>query len=160
MSVIAFSLTSCAACSGSSGRQQAAAGTSDEVPVVYFVKDITPENLVRIYECLGREAEGKVAVKLSTGEPGGHHFLNPQLVKGLVQGLRANIVECNTAYGGRRGNLHDHIRAALEHGWCDIATVDIQDGVATMALPAPKGAVRLKKEEGNFFSYLFMYYGG
>ena len=124
-------------------------------PAVYFSKDLSPAGLRRAYDALGAALPGKVGVKVSTGEPGGHHFLDPQLVKGLVQSLRANIVECNTAYGGRRSNLHDHIRAALEHGWCDIATVDILDGVATMELPAPDGAVRLKKDivGANFRDY-------
>lgn len=124
-------------------------------PAVYFTRDISPAGLQKVFDALHAKLPGKVGVKVSTGEPGGHNFLNPQLVKGLVQGLRANIVECNTAYGGRRGNLHDHIRAALEHGWCDIATVDIQDGVATMDLPAPEGARRLKKDivGANFRDY-------
>lgn len=124
-------------------------------PAVYFTKDLSAAGLRKAYGALGAALPGKVGVKVSTGEPGGHHFLDPQLVKGLVQSLRANIVECNTAYGGRRGNLHDHIRAALEHGWCDIATVDILDGVATMELPAPDGAVRLKKDivGANFRDY-------
>ena len=124
-------------------------------PAVYFTKDLSAAGLRRAYDALGAALPGKVGVKVSTGEPGGHHFLDPQLVKGLVQSLRANVVECNTAYGGRRGNLHDHIRAALEHGWCDIATVDILDGVATMELPAPDGAVRLKKDivGANFRDY-------
>ena len=124
-------------------------------PAVYFTKDLSPAGLRRAYDALGAALPGKVGVKVSTGEPGGHNFLNPQLVKELVQGLRANVVECNTAYGGRRGNLHDHIRAALEHGWCDIATVDILDGVATLDLPAPEGAVRLKKDivGANFRDY-------
>ena len=124
-------------------------------PAVYFSKDLSPAGLRKAYGALGAALPGKVGVKVSTGEPGGHNFLNPQLVKELVQGLRANVVECNTAYGGRRGNLHDHIRAALEHGWCDIATVDILDGVATLDLPAPDGAVRLKKDivGANFRDY-------
>ena len=124
-------------------------------PAVYFTRDLSAAGLQKAYAALGVTLPDKVGVKVSTGEPGGHHFLNPQLLKGLVQSLRANIVECNTAYGGRRGNLHDHIRAALEHGWCDIATVDIQDGVATMELPAPKGAIRLKKDivGANFRDY-------
>ena len=135
MSVIAFSLTSCAACSGSSGRQQAAAGASDEVPVVYFVKDITPENLVRIYECLGREAEGKVAVKLSTGEPGGHNFLDPALIRDLVQKVDGTIVECNTAYGGPRSSTESHLKAAEDHGFTAIAPVVIMDADGEVELP-------------------------
>ena len=126
-----------------------------EGPAVYFTKDISPAGLRKAFDALKANLPGKVGVKVSTGEPGGHNFLNPQLVKGLVQSLRANIVECNTAYGGRRGNLRDHIRAAVEHGWCDIATVDILDGVATMDLPAPEGAKRLRKDivGANFRDY-------
>ena len=135
------------------GKPKAWAGA--EGPAVYFTKDISPAGLQKAFDALRVNLPGKVGVKVSTGEPGGHNFLNPQLVKGLVQGLRANIVECNTAYGGRRGNLRDHIRAAVEHGWCDIATVDILDGVATMDLPAPEGAKRLRKDivGANFRDY-------
>ena len=43
----------------------------NETPKVYMFKEISPENLVKIYEALNRKATGKVAVKLSTGEPGG-----------------------------------------------------------------------------------------
>ena len=156
MSVIAFSLTSCAACSGSSGRQQAAAGTSDEVPVVYFVKDITPENLVRIYECLGREAEGKVAVKLSTGEPGGHNFLDPALIRDLVQKVDGTIVECNTAYGGPRSSTESHLKAAEDHGFTAIAPVVIMDADGEVALPV-KGGRHLKEDfvGRNYLNYDF-----
>ena len=66
---------------------------------VYMTRDITPESLVKIYEAVGRKAHGKVAVKISTGEPGGHNYLKPELIKGLVQKVNGTIVECNTAYG-------------------------------------------------------------
>ena len=92
-----------------------------EKATVYFTKEITPEALVRIYEAAGRELNGKVAVKLSTGEPGGHNFLNPQLIKGLVQKLSGTIVECNTAYGGKRSNNKDHWQTFKDHGFMDIA---------------------------------------
>ena len=72
----------------------------NETPKVYMFKEISPENLVKIYEALNRKATGKVAVKLSTGEPGGHNFLQPALIKDLVQKVNGTIVECNTAYGG------------------------------------------------------------
>lgn len=64
---------------------------------VYFTKEITPESLIKIYEALGKDLKGKVAVKISTGEPGGHNFLNPNLIKDLVTKLNGTIVECNTA---------------------------------------------------------------
>jgi hypothetical protein len=70
--------------------------------IVYFTKDISEEGLIKIYEKLGVELKGKVAVKISTGEPGGHNYLNPNLIKGLVNKLNGTIVECNTAYQGKR----------------------------------------------------------
>ncbi len=84
------------------------------VPKVYMFKEISPENLVKIYEALGREATGKVAVKLSTGEPGGHNFLQPALIKDLVQKVKGTIVECNTAYGGGRADTENHLKAAKD----------------------------------------------
>ena len=82
---------------------------------------------VKIYEALGREAKGRVAVKLSTGEPGGHNFLQPALIKELVQIVNGTIVECNTAYGGGHANTESHLKAAADHGFTAIATVDIMD---------------------------------
>jgi len=112
---------------------------------VYMIKDITPENLVRIYEALGRPATGKVAVKLSTGEPGGHHFLQPILIKDLVQKVNGTIVECNTAYGGGRAKTADHLKAAEQHGFTAIAKVDIMDADGEIALPV-KGGRHLKED--------------
>ena len=106
-----------------------------DLPRVYMVKDITPENLVRVYEALGRPATGRVAVKLSTGEPGGHNFLQPALIEGLVKRVNGTIVECNTAYGGRRSSTADHLKAAEEHGFTAIAKVDIMDADGEFNLP-------------------------
>lgn len=98
-----------------------------EVPKVYLIKEINSENLIKIYEALGRKAEGNVAVKLSTGEPGGHNFLQPFLIAPLVQKVKGTIVECNTAYGGGRANTEAHLKAAADHGFTAIAKVDIMD---------------------------------
>ena len=103
---------------------------------VYFTKEITEESLIKIYEALGVELKGKVGVKISTGEPGGHNYLKPELIKGLVQKLNANIVECCTAYGGRRMRLEDHLQTVEEHGFTKIATVDIMDGESDFEIPA------------------------
>ena len=116
-----------------------AAGQTDAPSKVYYVREITPENLVRIYEVLERPATGKVAVKLSTGEPGGHHFLQPALIAPLVQKLDGTIVECNTAYGGGRAATADHLKAAEAHGFTAIAPVDIMDADGDVALPVKKG---------------------
>lgn len=102
---------------------------------VYMTKDISPEALVKVYEALGRPAEGKVAVKISTGEPGGHNFLQPSLIKDLVQKVDGTIVECNTAYGGRRSSTEDHLKAAGEHGFTAIADVDIMDADGEFRIP-------------------------
>ncbi|HOD41859.1 MAG TPA: ferredoxin, partial [Candidatus Wallbacteria bacterium] len=73
-----------------------------ELPVVYMTAEITPESLVSIFNKMGRKLPGRVGVKISTGEPGGHNFLAPALIKDLVKSLNGVIVECNTAYGGKR----------------------------------------------------------
>lgn len=75
---------------------------------VYFTKDISEEGLIKIYEALNQNLKGKVAIKISTGEMGGHNYLDPNLIKGLVQKLKGTIVECNTAYPGKRMNSSDH----------------------------------------------------
>ena len=102
---------------------------------VWMTKEISPEALVRIYEALGRPATGKAAVKISTGEPGGRNFLSPALIKGLVHRVNGTIVECNTAYGGKRSRTEDHLRAAKEHGFSDIARVDIMDAEGEFTIP-------------------------
>ena len=110
-----------------------------EKPKVYMFREINSENLVKIYEALGRKAEGRVAVKVSTGEPGGHNFLQPSLIKDLVQSFNGTIVECNTAYAGRRFATEDHLKAAEEHGFTAIAPVDIMDADGETALPVTGG---------------------
>lgn len=123
-------------CGSATGR---GANNADELPKVYYMREITPENLVRIYDVLERPATGKVAVKLSTGEPGGHHFLQPALIAPLVQKVNGTIVECNTAYGGGRAATADHLKAAEAHGFTAIAPVDIMDAEGDVSLPVKRG---------------------
>ena len=111
---------------------------------VYFTKEITPQSLIKMYEAIGKELKGKVGVKISTGEPGGHNFLNPNLIKDLVSKLNGTIVECNTAYAGRRNSTEEHWKAIKEHGFLDIANVDIMDEEGDMALPVENG-IHLKE---------------
>lgn len=107
--------------------------------VVYFTREISPEAMLAVYNALGREAAGRVAVKLSTGEPGGTNFLKPSLIAGLVRKVNGTIVECNTAYGGGRSQTADHLKAAAEHGFTAIAPVDIMDADGEVALPVDGG---------------------
>lgn len=78
------------------------AGVSGEASVVYFTSNISSEGMVAVYEALGWEPAGRVAVKLSTGEPPASNYLQPELIKDLVELVDGTIVECNTAYGGSR----------------------------------------------------------
>ena len=110
-----------------------------ETAKVYFTKDISPESLVRIYKALNIELQNKVAVKLSTGEPGGHNFLQPEMIKDLVSEINGTIVECNTAYGGPRSTTESHWRVMKQHGFMDIAPCDIMDGENEIALPVHGG---------------------
>ena len=115
----------------------------EQLPKVYMTTEITPEGLVKVYEALGVKADGKVAVKISTGEPGGKNYLKPELIGKLVQSVDGTIVECNTAYRGRRFSAEEHIKAAREHGFFDIANVDIMDAEGEIKI-AVKDTTHLK----------------
>ena len=121
-------------------QKQASEEGSSSLPKVYFIKDITSENLIKIYNALGRKAEGKhVAVKLSTGEAGNPNYLQPALIKDLVHLVKGTIIEGNTAYGGKRTNVADHMKVAEEHGFTAIADVDIMDANGQVELPVNGG---------------------
>jgi uncharacterized Fe-S center protein len=94
---------------------------------VYFTKNITPENLIKIYKALGVELPGKVGVKVSTGEDGAKGYLKADLIAPFVKSLNGTIVECNTAYGGARNTVKDHMKVAEAHGFTSFAPVDILD---------------------------------
>lgn len=131
-------LTACANNPEGQNAEQAPAPTNDgNGATVYFTKDISPESLVRIYEALGAApTEGqRVAVKISTGESSRTNYLRPDFIRPLVQKVGANIVECNTAYGGNRSTTANHKKAIEERGFGAIATVDIMDEEGTMNLP-------------------------
>ena len=107
--------------------------------IVYMTREITPESLVRIYRALGVSLPGSAAVKISTGEPGGRNFLQPELIRNLVQELKGTIVECNTAYEGRRNTSKAHWETMRDHGFTAIAPCDILDEEGHMPLPVTGG---------------------
>lgn len=128
---------------GSEATQQqpeAAQGT----PVVYMTQEITPEGLMAVYQALQWEPQGRVAVKLSTGEPPASNYLRPELIAGLVQSLDGTIVECNTAYGGSRAETAMHYQVAEDHGFTAIADFQILDEEGSMTLPV-QGGTRLSE---------------
>ena len=121
---------------------------------VYFTADISPAGLAAVYNALGQQPSGRVAVKLSTGEPPNSNYLRPALIKDLVQSLNGTIVESNTAYGGRRASTAFHKQVAKDHGFTDIAVVDILDEDGSISLPV-KGGTRLHE---NFVGAHFANY--
>lgn len=124
---------------------------SGKKPIVYMTKNITPDGLMAVYNALNHKLPGKVAVKISTGEPGGKHFLSPDLIKNLVNEVNGTIVECNTAYGGPRSNTTDHKKVAIDHGFTAVATVDIMDEDSSISLPFEKGVNITEDFVGSHF---------
>ena len=104
-------------------------------PTVYFTSDISAAGLVKVYEALGVTPSGHVAVKISTGESEHSNHLRPDLIKDLVQKVGGTLVECNTAYGGNRGNTAAHRKAIAERGYEAVAPVDIMDEEGSIELP-------------------------
>ena len=84
---------------------------------VYFIKDITPENIVKIYKTLGKNLTGKVAVKLHSGEEGNQNYVRPEMVRKIVEYVKGTVVECNTAYDGARDTTEKHVKLMEDHGW-------------------------------------------
>ena len=113
---------------------------------VYFIKDVTPENVVRAYDALGVSLGGNVAVKLHSGEPGNQNFLRPDFMKSAVNHVNGTIVECNTAYDGGRDTTERHKETMQLHGWIEIADVDIMDAEGQVELPVAGG----KQLETNY----------
>ena len=139
-----LALTGCGAANKSENTAMDKSSQQNDTSVVYMTSEISPEAIVKLYKALGREATGKVAINISTGEPGGHNFLQPSLIADFVRLTDGTIVECNTAYEGRRFTTEDHRRAAEEHGFTAIAPVDIMDA---------EGEVRLPVEGGKHLTY-------
>ena len=106
---------------------------------VYYTKNITPESLINIYEALGVRLEGKVGVKVSTGEAGSRGYLKSDLIGPFVKMLNGTILECNTAYPGKRTNYIDHIKVAESHGFTKFANVDIMDKDCEIKIPVKNG---------------------
>ena len=115
---------------------------------VYYSKEISPEGLMKVYKALGVELPGRVGVKVSTGEKGAKGYLKADLIGPFVKSLNGTIVECNTAYGGERNTVKDHMKVAEEHGFTSFAEVDIMDAegelVAAASMSGP--TVRFENE--------------
>ena len=107
---------------------------------VYFTRNITPENVVRMFGILGKELPGKVAVKVHSGEKGNQNFLRPEFMKPMIDAVKGTVVECNTAYDGARNTTEKHHKLMEYHGWSHYFDVDILDAEGPDAeLPIPNG---------------------
>ena len=106
---------------------------------VYFTKNITPESVIKIYEALGVELPGKVGVKVHSGEVGNQNFIKPQFWKPMIDKVKGTIIECNTAYEGKRNTSEAHWETMKLHGWTDVAKVDIMDEEGEIELPIKNG---------------------
>lgn len=107
---------------------------------VYFTRNITPENVVRMFGLLGKDLPGKVAVKVHSGEKGNQNFLRPEFMKPMIDAVKGTVVECNTAYDGARNTTEKHHKLLEYHGWSHYFDVDILDAEGPDAeLPIPNG---------------------
>lgn len=119
---------------------------------VLFTKDLSPSGLVKIYEALGKELKGKVAVKLHSGEDGNQNYLRPEFVCELIKHVNGAVVECNTAYNGARNTTEKHKALMEKHGWNKYFDVDIMDAEGDMELDIPNGKIIKKNYVGKDIS--------
>ena len=117
-----------------------------ETAKVYFIKEITPENVVKLYEKLGKKLPGKVAVKVHSGEEGNQNYLRPEFMRPMIEYVNGTVVECNTAYGGERNTTKKHLKTIERHGWNEFFDVDLMDAEGPdISIPIENG-FRLKED--------------
>ena len=114
---------------------------------VYFSKDISAESILRLMDMLGKELEGRVAIKVHSGEKGNQNFLRPDFWRPVIEKVGGTVVECNTAYEGARNTTERHIALLSYHGWDEHFKVEILDGEGPdLKLDIPDG----KRIKENF----------
>ena len=128
-----------------------AAALAQEGSVVYMTKDISAQGLMNVYQALGRQLPGKVAVKMHLGEPGNDNYLKPEFVKELVLSVNGTFVECNTYFGGARTSTDMHLQVAKDHGFV-FAPVDIMDAEADVKLPIDGGKHKTEAYVGAHYA--------
>ncbi len=106
-----------------------------DTPTVFVTRDISPESLIRIFQALEHPVKGRVAVKISTGEAGNPNSLSPDLIAPFVRSVGGTLVECCTAYGGKRGTIEEHRKVIHAHGYDKVAHVDLMDEEGEYKIP-------------------------
>lgn len=112
---------------------------------VFFTKDITPEAVLRLYQAVGKELSGNIAIKVHSGEPGNQNFLRPEFWKAVVDHVGGTIVECNTAYEGGRNTTERHVATFKKHGWSEMFPVDLLDAAGPDLVLEIPGGKRIQK---------------
>ena len=117
---------------------------------VYFCKEITPENVVKIYEAVNKKLIGNVAVKVHSGEKGNQNYLKPEFMKKIIEYVNGTVVECNTAYEGQRNTTEKHLKLLENHEWSKYFNVDLLDAEGEdLEIDIPKGQVIQKNYLGK-----------
>ncbi len=107
---------------------------------VYFTKTISPEKVLELYKLIDKKLEGKIAIKLHSGEVGNQNFLKPDFWKPVIDYVGGTVVECNTAYDGGRNTTEKHMKTLHEHGWSKYFEVDLLDAEGPdLELTIPNG---------------------
>ena len=127
----------------------------------YFISGITPENIIKAYEAVGKKLTGKVAVKMHSGEQGNQNYLRPEFVKDVINYVNGTVVECNTAYEGARNSTEKHKKLIEEHEWNKYFPFDLLDEEGPdMELDIPNGKILKKnyvgKDLANYDSLLVL----
>ena len=121
-----------------------------EKPKVYFIKDITCENVVKIFKSLNKKLDGNVLVKVHSGEKGNQNYLHPEFMKNIIDYVNGTVGECNTAYPGMRDTTEKHVKLMEEHGWSKYFNVDILDSEGPdKVLEIPSGNIIKKNYVGK-----------
>lgn len=116
---------------------------------VYFTKEINQESILKMYQVLGKELTGNIAIKIHSGESGNQNYIKPEMYQDIVKYLNATIVECNTAYEGERNNTEKHKRLLDKHNWTKYYNVDILDESEELELDIEEGKVIKKNYVGK-----------
>lgn len=121
---------------------------------VYFMREVSEDNLVRLYDKLGIKLDGKVAIKVHSGEKGNQNFLHPKFYKKIAEHVKGTIAECNTAYAGERNTTEKHEKLLVDHGWNEFFDVDIMDAEEDATLSINGGKVIKENYVGkNLLNY-------
>ena len=116
---------------------------------VYLIREITPDNVVKVFKMLNKDLKGRVAVKVHSGEKGNQNYLKPEFMKPIIEYVNGTVIECNTAYEGERNTTEKHLKLMEEHEWSKYYNVDILDSKEDITLEIPNGKVIKKNYVGK-----------